>query len=233
MVKKKSEKEGVNIKKLWIALPIIIVVVVAVLFWYSYSNQEEEIKLEDIEVTVTEDQIARCLDRLNNKGDIHSFVGAITKKDISVCSADESCLDDYYFFSTILDNSNYCGNIKDDTLKSSCNMLYSSDSRCPALDKDQKIICEVFLGAASTRCNKIKDTFIRSECLSFPALLHALKEKNVDKCYPIENADRKSICLRLLGNEFTEDEKREICIEDATEMLRRNFLEEQKAQSNS
>lgn len=229
MVKKKNkDKKGVDKKKIWIAIPAIILMVTASFFlWLTFSGNKTD------NSNVDEHRVNECIERLNEQGGIHKFVAAVNEKNISICSGidEESlCLNDYYFFTSIIDNVNNCEKINDPSYKSFCNMVYNSESTCPPMEKDPDIICEVFLGASARKCKDIEDPFMRNECQNFPILIHAVKEEDINRCKEIKDMDRKRTCMSLLGHEFSEDEMREICIKQSKEWLQNR---EQQATSNS
>jgi len=201
-------------KKIFFGIVILIIIIFIIVFGIKYFVKEEV-----TEELTREEALEGCLAELEERGHDRAGIGAVFKKDVSICNFELvenqlNCRDEYYFYTTLIENNNYCGNIKDEPFKKICLMIYDSENRCNELQKEENIVCEAAFGGSKEGCATIEDIDVRGFCESIDYQIKALKEKDINACNKIENEEWKRICLTLSGKGLSEEEKSVHCLKE-------------------
>lgn len=194
-------------KILFIVLLLIFIVLVVIFGIVFFGEKEEKINLEKLQ---------ECLDTFYEEGHHRSFVEAVINKNVSLCNLElselqQNCKDEYYFYSTLLDNINRCSNIKNTTFKDGCIMIHESKNECSGLKDPDNIICDAAFGISLEKCNEIENIEVKEYCESIYQIINALRLNDRNICQEIKSEDNRISCLVLIGEKLSDNEKLEYC----------------------
>lgn len=220
---------------------IILIIIISIIslginYYFDKPGLEEEAieeevinKTQDIAYGLQNDVVYKallteCLEDLNKRKYIRAYVGAVSEKQISICDFEleeyrAECRDEYYLYTTLMENVNHCNNIEDEFFEKFCLSLYESENRCDEAPNEQNtIICEVAFGTPQEKCDTIEDTEIKNYCKSIYYLIQATKQNNIALCDELQIKDYRGICQGFFGKGLTEEEKEAYCISKREEL---------------
>jgi hypothetical protein len=189
-----------------------------------YSNNTQSEPKRRIGQILTQEEKEEIFNKMYGACIIHRLTFAdesclaLATTDISKCNNDKKCMDDYYFFNSIVtDELKMCNKISNNEFKSTCiTILNNNIENCNLLDDEsEKISCESIILNQENKCNTISNEIGKNVCIDYFNFINGLKD-SVENCKLIKNdIELKLACLSINNKDINECGNKELCKDNA------------------